>query len=92
VNILCYLLLFYQCSCIALLLYKDLEAKNETTAIAMQRRGKHASITIELLLETAFSNRFMQCCYKKDNLGDLVSCQLELSSVLEAVQIGPEGG
>jgi hypothetical protein len=32
------------------LLGKDLET-NETTAVSMQQRGKHASTTIELLLE-----------------------------------------
>jgi hypothetical protein len=34
----------------------------------------------------------MQCGFKEDYLGDQVSCQLELSSVLEAVQIGPKRG
>jgi hypothetical protein len=34
------------------LLGKDLETNNETTTVAMQRGGKHASTTIELLLET----------------------------------------
>jgi hypothetical protein len=38
------------------LLGKDLET-DETTVVAMQRRGKHASTTIELLLETVFSTR-----------------------------------
>jgi hypothetical protein len=30
------------------------------TAVDMQRRGKHASVTIELLLETVFSIRSVQ--------------------------------
>jgi hypothetical protein len=38
----------------------DLETNNETTAVAMQQRGKHVSIKIELLLETAFSTRSVQ--------------------------------
>jgi hypothetical protein len=42
------------------LLRKDLETNNETTAVAMQQRGKHASTTIELLLEMVFSARSMQ--------------------------------
>jgi hypothetical protein len=42
------------------LLGKDLETDNETTAVAMLRRGKHASTTIELLLETVFSARSLQ--------------------------------
>jgi hypothetical protein len=29
---------------------KDLETSNKTTAVAMQRRGKHTSTTVELLL------------------------------------------
>jgi hypothetical protein len=52
------------------LLGKDLETNNDTTAVAMQRRGKHASTPIELLLETAFSTRSVQRGYKKDNWGD----------------------
>jgi hypothetical protein len=47
---------------------KDLETNNEATAVAMQRRGKHASITIELLLETVFYNRSVRIGYKEDNL------------------------
>jgi hypothetical protein len=39
------------------LLAKDLNTNNETTAVAMQRHGKHASTTIELLLE-------MMLCYQ----------------------------
>jgi hypothetical protein len=41
---------------------------NETTAVAMQRSGKHAS-TIELLLETVFSTRPVQRGCKEENLG-----------------------
>jgi hypothetical protein len=37
------------------LLGKDLETKNEETSFATQRRGKHASTTMDLLLETVFS-------------------------------------
>jgi hypothetical protein len=33
--------------------------------VSKQRIGKHASATIELLLETAFSIRSVQCGYKK---------------------------
>jgi hypothetical protein len=47
-------------SCIKLLKGKDLEINNETTAVAMQRHGKHASTTIELLLETVFPTRSVQ--------------------------------
>jgi hypothetical protein len=36
------------------LLGKELETNDETTAAAMQRRRKHASTTIHLLLETKF--------------------------------------
>jgi hypothetical protein len=55
------------------LLGKDLETNNETTAVAMQWHGKHASATIELLLETVFSTRSVQTGYKEGNLGDPVS-------------------
>jgi hypothetical protein len=34
------------------LLDKDLETNNQTTAVAMQQRGKRAPTTIVLLLET----------------------------------------
>jgi hypothetical protein len=37
------------------LLGKDLET-NETTAVAMQHRGKHATTIIELLFETLLGN------------------------------------
>jgi hypothetical protein len=56
------------------LLGKDLEANNNTTATAMQCRGKHASTTTELLLETVFSARSVQRGYKEDNWDDPVSC------------------
>jgi hypothetical protein len=35
---------------------KDPETKNGATAVARQRRGKHAPTTIELLLETVLCN------------------------------------
>jgi hypothetical protein len=38
------------------LLGKDLETNNETTAVAMQQRGKDTSTTIELLLEMVLRN------------------------------------
>jgi hypothetical protein len=56
------------------LLGKDLET-DETTAIALQRRGKHASTTIELLLETVFSTQSVQMGYREDNWGDPVSLE-----------------
>jgi hypothetical protein len=37
------------------ILDKDLETNNETTAVTLQQIGKHASTTIELLLEMMFS-------------------------------------
>jgi hypothetical protein len=42
----------------------------------MQWRGRHASITTELLLETVFSTRSVRIGYNEDNLGNPVSCQL----------------
>jgi hypothetical protein len=60
------------------LLGKDLEINNETTAVAMQQRGKHASTTTELLLETVFSTRSVQRAHKEENWGDLVSSQLRV--------------
>jgi hypothetical protein len=59
------------------LLGKDLETNNET-AVAMQRRGKHASTTIELLLETAFSMCSLPRSYLEDNWGDPISRQLKV--------------
>jgi hypothetical protein len=60
------------------LLGKDLETNNETTAVAMHWCHKHASTTIELLLETVFSTFSMPRSYLEDNWGDpeVVSCQL----------------
>jgi hypothetical protein len=54
------------------LLGKDVET-NEKTTVAMQRSGKDAYTTIDLLLETLFSTRYVQKGYKADNWGDLVS-------------------
>jgi hypothetical protein len=54
------------------LIGKNLETNNEKTAVAMQRRDKHACATIELLFETVFSARSMQRGYKEDNFGDPV--------------------
>jgi hypothetical protein len=50
---------------------------NETTAVAMQRRGKHASTTIELLLETVLSAQAAPRSYLGDNWNDPVGCQLK---------------
>jgi hypothetical protein len=44
------------------LLGKDLETNNETTTVAMQRRGTHASTTIELQLETVLFNPLLGSC------------------------------
>jgi hypothetical protein len=58
--------------CIDQLLAKDFETNKETTAVAMQQRGKHASTTTELPLETVFPTRSVQRGYKEDNWGDPV--------------------
>jgi hypothetical protein len=57
------------------LLGKDLET-NERKAVAVQRRGKHNSITI-IAVETVFSTRSVQKNYKEDNWGEPVSWQLD---------------
>jgi hypothetical protein len=44
------------------LLGKDLHTNNETTDVALQRRGKHASTTIELLFETVLCNLLLSSC------------------------------
>jgi hypothetical protein len=44
------------------LLGKVLETHNETTAYLMQRASKHATITIESLLETVFCNPLLGSC------------------------------
>jgi hypothetical protein len=53
------------------LLGKDLETK-ETTTVAMQQRSKHASTTMELLLETGIFTRSLQSGYEEENSGDPV--------------------
>jgi hypothetical protein len=60
------------------LLGKDLETNNETTAVAMQRRGKHASATIELQLETVFYMWSVPRSYLEDNWADPVDNQLKV--------------
>jgi hypothetical protein len=40
--------------------------------VSKQLIGKHASTTIELLLETVFSIRSFQSGYKEDNWGSVV--------------------
>jgi hypothetical protein len=73
------------------LLSKDLETNNETTAVAMQHRVKHASTIIELLLETVlgscnscttavetgvFSMLSVPRSYLEDSWGDPVTIQM----------------
>jgi hypothetical protein len=41
---------------------RNLETNNETTAVAMQQRGKHASTTTELLLKTVLCNPLLGSC------------------------------
>jgi hypothetical protein len=48
--------------CIDSLLGKDLESNNEITAVAMQQHGKHASTSIDLLLETVLCNPLLGSC------------------------------
>jgi hypothetical protein len=45
----------------------------EYRPVVTERRGKHASTTIELLLQTVFSTRFMPRSYLEDKRGDLIS-------------------
>jgi hypothetical protein len=52
------------------LLGKDLETNNETTEIALERHDKHASTTIELLLETVFYTQSVQSGYKEADWED----------------------
>jgi hypothetical protein len=40
--------------------------------VSKQQIGKHASITIELLLETVFPSQSLQSGYKEDNWGNPV--------------------
>jgi hypothetical protein len=44
------------------LLEKYLETNNETTAVAIQQRGRHASTAIELLLETVLRIPLLGSC------------------------------
>jgi hypothetical protein len=67
---------------IDLLLGKDLKTNNETTAIAMQQRSKHASTTTELLLETVFSTQSMQRSYLE------VNCQLKVEFCMGGCEDG----
>jgi hypothetical protein len=46
------------------LLDKYIEA-NEKTVVAMQRRGRHASTMMELLLETVLCNPMLGSCNSK---------------------------
>jgi hypothetical protein len=55
------------------MLSKDLET-NEKTAVAIQRRGKYDSITIELLLKAVFYTLSTQRGFNEDNWGDPISC------------------
>jgi hypothetical protein len=51
------------------LLGEDLEKNNEAIAVVTQRRGKHASTTIQLLLETVFSMWSVSRSYVEENWG-----------------------
>jgi hypothetical protein len=50
------------------LLGKDLETNNETTAVTIQRRGKHASVIIELLLKTVLCNPLLGRCNSRTTM------------------------
>jgi hypothetical protein len=63
------------------LLGTDLEISNETIAVVMQRSGKYASTTVELLPETVFSMWPVPRSYLEDNWGDTFSCRLTESYV-----------
>jgi hypothetical protein len=68
--------------CIEPLLGKDLETNNETTTVAMQWHDKHASTTIELLLETVFSTRSVQRGCKGKQLGQTNQLKVSLAIVI----------
>jgi hypothetical protein len=68
------------------LLGKDFETNNETTVVSMQRHGKLASTTIDLLLETVVSTRSLQRDYKEDSWGYPVSQNM----VMILMGFGPE--
>jgi hypothetical protein len=61
-----------QLSVIGPLLGRDLGTNNVTTAFVTQRRDKHPSTTIALLLGMVFSIRSVQMSYLEDNWGDPV--------------------
>jgi hypothetical protein len=44
------------------LLGKCFETYNETTPVAMQRRSKHASTTVKILLEMVLANPLLNSC------------------------------
>jgi hypothetical protein len=52
-----------------------------------QRIGKHASKTIELLLETVFSIRSVHSGYKEDSRGDSVQLKVERPAVKKIVNL-----
>jgi hypothetical protein len=41
---------------------KGFETNNETTTVAMQRRGKHSYTTVDILLETMLCNPLLGSC------------------------------
>jgi hypothetical protein len=66
--------------CIDLLLGKDLETNNGTTAIAMQWRGKHTSVTTDLLLKMGFSTQSVERAFKGRQLGQPSFTRMEAGS------------
>jgi hypothetical protein len=65
------------------LLGKYLEINSETTAVALQRRGKHPSTTIELLLETMLFVWSVPRTYLEENSGKPVSSWLKVNLLIE---------
>jgi hypothetical protein len=57
---------------ISIVLYRPVarQVNNETTVVAMHRRGNHASTTIELLLETVLCNPLLGSCNSWTNNGN----------------------
>jgi hypothetical protein len=66
---------------------KDLETNNETTAVAMQRNAKHASKTMQLLLEMMFSTGSVPISYLEENWGDPFRRRVEAGSKTSTVAL-----
>jgi hypothetical protein len=74
------------------LLGKNFEKNKETTVVAMQRLSKHASTTVELLLETVLRNLLLGSCNSWTTTMEMVFSIRSVQSGYKEDNLGDQAG